>query len=460
MPSYHQVLLGARIMPETKSTSRKPSSSKLLTLEQQTKSREALTQLRLDGDYPATLSALAERAGAAIESVARCLKTKGLKEQIVQLDLASSSIIVFKDDTDRLATDARVLDFFASNVLAKRTAEEKPLRTSLPKFFTDAKVPSNLKVAFKEVVEDRLKQNDLPSAIADLLEPQKPPKPIEIATRLFDVLSSQREASTNSYPVPLERLYQLAEYADLPDDARSKAIKHKAFADRVAYCGPRPGDASTSKSCILKSDLECLRPKLVQRAFEYAAATSLQKNAAGGRTTIFSAAELGAAMLVSKADKDLFAAQFDAMIDRAEPALALGWLEIKGKRQYFRLADVHSVGSTASTGVTPQPIALQPPVDRKPEAASLFAVDFDAAFRRIDARCGSRNFVKVYDLREELPQYDRAAFDTGLRGLREAGRFTMDSGQGGYSPLNDAERRAGIQEGSSLLVYVTRKSSS
>ena len=69
----------------------------------------------------------------SIESAASCLKAKELKEQIVQLDVADSSLVVFKDDTDRLAADTRVLRFFAGKVLTKRETEEEPLRADLKK---------------------------------------------------------------------------------------------------------------------------------------------------------------------------------------------------------------------------------------------------------------------------------------------------------------------------------------
>jgi len=451
-------------MPGTKLTSPKPSAKQLQAIVQQ-KVREAITQLRLDGDYPATLSGIADRTGTTVENTSKLLNSKGLKEQVVQRAVTDTSLVVFKDDTDRLATDARVLIFFASNVLAKRQTEGKPLRADLKKFISDAKVPANLKAAFKQVIEDRFKQNDLPQAIAELLMPPTASSH-QIATRLFDVLTSQRHASTNSYPVSLNRLFELAEFAELSTAARTKAIKDTAFADRVAYCGSRPGDASNSKSCILKSDLSPLLPQLAQAAFDYAVASSSspKKNkqsaktaAVAGTTTIFPVTALGEAMLVVKVDQDLFVAQFAALVNRSEAELAIGWLEIKGAQHYFRLADVHFVGAKRIADAPLSPVTLQHPIVSQPGAAPQFAADFDAAFRRIDARGGNRNFVKVYDLRDELSQYDRAAFDAGLRRLREAKQYAMDSAQGGYVPLSEAERRSGIQEGSSLLVYVTRK---
>lgn len=118
-------------MARTKLSSGELSAKQILALNQQ-KNRESLTQFRVDGDYPATLFSLAEHSGKSIESVASCLKTKGLKEQIVQIDVADLTLVVFKDDADRLAADARVLDFFAGQVRAKREMEKEPLRRPEP----------------------------------------------------------------------------------------------------------------------------------------------------------------------------------------------------------------------------------------------------------------------------------------------------------------------------------------
>jgi hypothetical protein len=70
---------------------------------------------------------------------------------------------------------------------------------------------------------------------------------------------------------------------------------------------------------------------------------------------------------------------------------------------------------------------------------------------------GGKNFVKVGELRRELEEYSREAFDAGLRALRVTDRYAMESAHGGAVRLTDEELRAGIREGSSLLIYVSRK---
>jgi predicted negative regulator of RcsB-dependent stress response len=90
-------------------------------------------------------------------------------------------------------------------------------------------------------------------------------------------------------------------------------------------------------------------------------------------------------------------------------------------------------------------------------ARDEFAKDFDHAFRALDAKNGKRNFVKVYELRQALAHYSREAFDAGLKQLRLSKHYTMDSVFGANASLTEAERAAGIQEGQSLLVYVSRR---
>ncbi len=90
-------------------------------------------------------------------------------------------------------------------------------------------------------------------------------------------------------------------------------------------------------------------------------------------------------------------------------------------------------------------------------ANDSFAQAFHDAFETLDKQSGRRNFIKVHLLRQALPQFSREQFDAGLKQLRLANRYTMDSIFGASGSLTEAERAAGIQEGQSVLVYVSRK---
>ena len=85
-----------------------------------------------------------------------------------------------------------------------------------------------------------------------------------------------------------------------------------------------------------------------------------------------------------------------------------------------------------------------------------FAPAFEEAFARLDRQAGGHNFVSLADLRPTVA-CDRQAFDTGLRELRIAGRFTLSAAEGRHG-LSPAEREAAINEDGTLLLFVSRKS--
>jgi 2'-5' RNA ligase len=90
-----------------------------------------------------------------------------------------------------------------------------------------------------------------------------------------------------------------------------------------------------------------------------------------------------------------------------------------------------------------------------PDRAS-FPQRFDAAFAKLDGASGGHNYVTLEALRRALPDISRADFDAGLHALRKARHYTLDPSDGRHVRLTDAERDAGIREGSHLLVYVAR----
>lgn len=100
-----------------------------------------------------------------------------------------------------------------------------------------------------------------------------------------------------------------------------------------------------------------------------------------------------------------------------------------------------------------------PPSSVSPDAskaAESFSSAFDAAFDRLNALHRGLNFVKLKDLRDALPNFERSAFDAGLRALRIAARYDLTPNEGTHLRLSAEEREAGIVEAGARLVICRR----
>ena len=86
-----------------------------------------------------------------------------------------------------------------------------------------------------------------------------------------------------------------------------------------------------------------------------------------------------------------------------------------------------------------------------------FAQAFREAFEQLNRRNGWTNLVKLVELRVGICFLGRSEFDAGLRGLRVAGEFSLESHEGRHESLTLDERDAGIREAGSLLVYASRR---
>jgi hypothetical protein len=87
--------------------------------------------------------------------------------------------------------------------------------------------------------------------------------------------------------------------------------------------------------------------------------------------------------------------------------------------------------------------------------AAGFESAFDEAFARLDRQGGSYNFVSLVELRRALA-VDRATFDSQLRRLREAGRYTLSAAEGRHG-ITEEQRGAGISEDGTLLLFASRR---
>ena len=80
------------------------------------------------------------------------------------------------------------------------------------------------------------------------------------------------------------------------------------------------------------------------------------------------------------------------------------------------------------------------------------------AFDNLDAATGQTNYVKLYDLRQALPDLSRAAFDEGINQLRRERILTLDSSDGRHERLPKREMDAGIiEQGNTPLVFAARR---
>jgi len=135
----------------------------------------------------------------------------------------------------------------------------------------------------------------------------------------------------------------------------------------------------------------------------------------------------------------------------------IGWVVVKGKPLFFLMEHLHSGSAThqeSGNGSVRSPVTRS---DIPPLSAIDFAEAFRHAFERIDRNTGSRNFVKLADLRRVLSEFSRDEFDAGLQRLRLAREFTLDSHEGLHGTLTMEEREAGVRDGGSLLVYACRR---
>ncbi|MCA9080452.1 MAG: hypothetical protein KDA58_07825, partial [Planctomycetaceae bacterium] len=124
---------------------------------------------------------------------------------------------------------------------------------------------------------------------------------------------------------------------------------------------------------------------------------------------------------------------------------------IQNKSWYlFLLEDVRSGAPGAASAQS------SPGSDREavsPGQAGNFEQDFRDAFAHLNRANGSRNFVKLLELRRALGQYARSEFDAGLNQLRRARQFTLEGSEGRAVTPTAMEREAAIVEGGIPLVY-------
>lgn len=302
-----------------------------------------------------------------------------------------------------------------------------------------------LKDRFIESIQEAVLARRLPDDLARQIDVKQ--SVAEVAENLIQTLEQMREQGSSEYPVHLDRLFErvgLSPNDKLAQDVRSNATFKKRF---LIFGG--------EQRTALAEDLDA--PPYATRllAAALAAARTQGRNT---RTAAFSAKEIAAALdEQSKHHRKRIETRITEAAQAAQLPPGLHWISVKGAPLFFHGADMQppEAQSVPIPAVTKP--AQPPPTTSTSTRLEEFPARFAQAFEQIDQRMGRRNFVKVYELRRELPQYNREQFDQGLWKLREQGRYAMNSSDGNVVALSPEERDAGIMEAGSLLVYVSRK---
>ncbi|MGE0755887.1 MAG: hypothetical protein AB7F89_01195 [Pirellulaceae bacterium] len=418
--------------------------------------QELLSANRTAGEAPLTVEQLAARAGLPAAEILRLVTARAQATRFVTIGKQPESLVVRAEDLEWLLQSDVLLERSASAVRQLRERKGQKVRSDLKRLVADSGLKKAWQPVFSAAVARRAEQGNLPAVVASLLLPS----PAELAATFSALLNAHPET-----PLASRQLCELAGCEPTSPLTRL-AWKHPTWVDQVVVChsveGPEPAFLLRRH---LGSAIARLMTWSVQRLCNRSTAAADRGNGKA-RTFLFSARELAGAIIKAKADQALVASRMEECADRTQLPSDLAWLYDKGVRRYFRRTDIRP--ECAEAAERPQegnvvatacavPGALTTPASPQVPDPGHFARDFERAFRDIDGSTGGRNFVRLHSLRRAVPQYSREAFDAGLRQLRLADEYSLETSHGGGARLTDEEREAGIQEGSSLFVYVLKK---
>lgn len=289
----------------------------------------------------------------------------------------------------------------------------------------------------------------------------------QLTNQMIAELRAMKGSGDAPFPITLRELAQRCGVSDAA--VIMKSVGKKSFKSHaVVVISSRSKHKSRQMDAYvcLKDDMPRLAAtdKLLQFAFELACS---------GNCKLFTPAQLQN-HLASTADfHKTFKQTVDARLKDDSLPETIGYLPKDARTNYlFRLSDIQPVrGTNAQTAsvppeseavanaTSPSPTATPdvPTQTFRPTALDKdFAAEFETAFARLDREGGSHNFVKIADLRRALPEFDRTEFDRGVWQLRKQRKFTANSSDGNYEQLAPEDRSAGIREGDSLLIYISR----
>jgi hypothetical protein len=249
----------------------------------------------------------------------------------------------------------------------------------------------------------------------------------ELAQKMIRCLEQQRGLPSKQNPFTLRRLAEVADPQASPA-LISKAANKREFQTRVLLVSRKDLDTPVA----LADDADVLVGS--RRLLDF-----LLQKARTPTNQAFSAAQLKAkaASKVQKAIQLALARQ----LEQGTLPPGVGWITINRSRKLFLLSDVQT-GKPVAAPVAP------PPVDSQGEK-------FDQAFIKLDHESGGHNLVSLVGLRRAMG-LNRENFDHLLHDLRRSGKYSLSAAEGRHG-IGPEDQAAGIEEGNSLLLYVSRR---
>lgn len=283
---------------------------------------------------------------------------------------------------------------------------------------------------------------------------EEPSPAEELSRHMLAVLEQQVRLGPSSYPLSLRQLAELCRETGSEKILR-KAAATSPMAERAIVAAKKGLDAPV----VLRDDVEEMALGALLRFALSPVKTTVKKKLV--ETMAFTPKELAKRLVPDLQDQLEKAARAGAENEKL-PA-GISWVIVKGEPLLFLSENLQPAALTPSPSDEGDASTLL--VDESPTASSDgrryepgdFAGAFQAAFEILDRRNGSTNFVKLADLRQLLAEFRREEFDAGLRELRMAGDFSLDSHEGLHGTLSEEEREAGVREAGSLLIYASRR---
>ncbi len=275
----------------------------------------------------------------------------------------------------------------------------------------------------------------------------------ELSQHMLAVLEQQARLGTSSYPPSLRQLAGLC-HEKGSEKLLRKAASVSPMADRAIVATKKGLDAPV----VFRDDVEDRALGALLHFVLSPINKTVKKKLV--ETMAFTPKELSRRLVPA----------LQAQLEKAARAIAekkrcpagISWVIVKGEPLLFlseHLRPTHSSPSNSDETESSMLLLDEPPTasDGQTYAPGDFVGAFREAFDILDRRNGLTNFVKLADLRQLLSEFRREEFDAGLRELRMAGDFSLDSHEGLHGTLSETEREAGVREAGSLLVYASRR---
>jgi hypothetical protein len=398
----------------------------------------SLEEFRRRADaYPPSLAELA--ADAAPQAKATAIKQATAREPFHSRAIWAvpgklDAPVALSEDCAALADSPRLLE----HLLRATTTARRPLATASR---LQDRLPDELRPLFAEAVARRLRDNELPPGVgvlsgisgAELFLESVVPTATLLAWRLLRTLESRRQRGGDAYPVTLTDLAHEADPVASAQDAL-EALSEKILRTHVVAALP---DAGSPVALAEDASRLASWPPLLEHAL---AAAHTPTNQALSISDV--------KKKLARPLQPLFSAEVERRIAEGTLSPEVGLLRVKRKALLFLVSDV-----AANRTAVPTPAPL--PESANPLPAVPFAQRFEEAFDRLDRDRGRHNLASLVDLRRALAT-DRVTFDAELTSLRRAGVFSLSGAEGRHG-ITPEDHAAGIHEGGTLLLYVSRR---